>query len=128
MREEVLEVLLHNRHLLQLLRRRFAFQRGRRGRGPPWRRCRRRPPSQPGCVPRLRPSSSGPAAPRSTERKLVSALMATCQELGLEIVAEGMEQQAHLDFLIERRCDLAQGYLLGRPAAPEEITARPQGS
>ncbi|HEX6489481.1 MAG TPA: EAL domain-containing protein [Candidatus Dormibacteraeota bacterium] len=57
------------------------------------------------------------------ERKLVSALIATCHELELEIVAEGVERQSHLDFLVERGCDLAQGNFHGPAVPPVPIAA-----
>jgi diguanylate cyclase (GGDEF)-like protein/PAS domain S-box-containing protein len=43
--------------------------------------------------------------------------------LGLEVVAEGVETQGQLEFLTSARCDLVQGYLLGRPARAEHFTA-----
>lgn len=36
-------------------------------------------------------------------------------ELGMEVVAEGVETQAQRDFLVESGCKLMQGYLLSRP-------------
>ena len=35
--------------------------------------------------------------------------------LGLEVVAEGVETQAQLQYLTEHHCDIIQGYLMGRP-------------
>ncbi len=42
-------------------------------------------------------------------------------ELGMRVVAEGVEEPAQLEFLRDRGCDVAQGYLFGRPADIEEI-------
>lgn len=50
-------------------------------------------------------------------RGIVTAVIAMAHELGLEVVAEGVESETQLAFLRDQRCDLAQGYLLGRPAA-----------
>ena len=41
------------------------------------------------------------------------------RSLGLKVVAEGVEDQAAWDRLRELGCDLAQGYYLSRPQAPE---------
>jgi EAL domain-containing protein (putative c-di-GMP-specific phosphodiesterase class I) len=35
--------------------------------------------------------------------------------LGLEVVAEGIENSTQLNFLRDEGCDTAQGYLLGKP-------------
>jgi EAL domain-containing protein (putative c-di-GMP-specific phosphodiesterase class I)/GGDEF domain-containing protein len=43
--------------------------------------------------------------------------------LGMTVTAEGIEGQKQLASLRELGCDLAQGYLLGRPAAPDELAA-----
>lgn len=51
----------------------------------------------------------------SRNSKVVSAILALAHSLNLEIVAEGVEVQAELDYLSERNCDVVQGYLLGRP-------------
>jgi diguanylate cyclase len=42
--------------------------------------------------------------------------------LGLSVVAEGVEDQAAMDLLIEYGCDSAQGYLLGRPSEAGALT------
>jgi EAL domain-containing protein (putative c-di-GMP-specific phosphodiesterase class I) len=57
------------------------------------------------------------------ERALItSAIVTLGHHLGLEVVAEGVETAEQLAFLTSARCDLAQGYLLGRPAKAEHFT------
>jgi diguanylate cyclase (GGDEF)-like protein len=41
--------------------------------------------------------------------------------LGLRVVAEGVEDAASWDKLAELRCDTAQGYHLGRPVPPDQL-------
>ena len=48
-------------------------------------------------------------------RGIVSAIIAMAHELGLEVVAEGVETEAQLAFLKAAGCDSAQGFYLGRP-------------
>lgn len=43
-------------------------------------------------------------------------------ELGLEIVAEGIETLEQLDFLAESQCDRGQGYFIGKPMSANDIT------
>ena len=50
---------------------------------------------------------------------ITSAIIAMGQSLRLNIVAEGVETAEQLAFLRERGCHAAQGYLFGRPVAPE---------
>jgi len=51
------------------------------------------------------------------QNDLVAAMIDLGHRLGLEVVAEGVESIAQLEFLAEHGCDLAQGYLLQKPAA-----------
>ena len=57
----------------------------------------------------------------TTAEKIVHAIIALSRGLGLQVVAEGVEQQLQLDFLRVEGCDVAQGYFLGRPMRPEHI-------
>jgi diguanylate cyclase (GGDEF)-like protein len=43
------------------------------------------------------------------------------RNLGLRVVAEGVETQAAHDALVSMGCDLAQGFLMSRPLAPERV-------
>lgn len=49
---------------------------------------------------------------------LVSAMIVACQTLGISVVGEGVETTGTRDKLIELGCELQQGYLYARPAAP----------
>ncbi len=60
--------------------------------------------------------------------KLVVATIVMAKGLDMEVVAEGVETEAQRDFLIRKQCDLLQGWLLGKPAAAEDITAILQSS
>ncbi len=58
----------------------------------------------------------------SDSRAIASAAILMGQSLGLEVVAEGIESEEQLDFVKTQRCDIAQGYLLGKPL-PGDQTA-----
>jgi len=44
------------------------------------------------------------------------------QNLGLEVIAEGVETETQLFYMREHGCDIAQGYLYARPESPEDLT------
>jgi diguanylate cyclase (GGDEF)-like protein/PAS domain S-box-containing protein len=52
---------------------------------------------------------------------IVTAIIELARALGMEAVAEGVENEEQRAFLVERGCPLAQGYLLGRPVPAVEI-------
>ena len=55
---------------------------------------------------------------------LVTAAVAMGHGLGLEVVAEGVETAAQAAFLRDVGCDLLQGYLVGKPQSPEDVTTQ----
>ncbi|MBK1718727.1 EAL domain-containing protein [Thiocystis violacea] len=58
----------------------------------------------------------------SGNASIVKAIIALGHSLGLEIIAEGVEEQDQADYLRAHRCDVMQGYLVSRPLPVEEIT------
>jgi len=52
---------------------------------------------------------------------IVRAIIAMVHSLELQVVAEGVETQAQMDFLKEQRCDEIQGYLISRPVPAEQF-------
>ena len=56
-------------------------------------------------------------------RAIVSSVIDLGRNLGLRIVAEGMEDAETLTALAELGCDLAQGYVVGRPMPPADLAA-----
>ncbi len=49
------------------------------------------------------------------KRRLIESMAALCKELGILVVAEGVETEAERRTLAGLGCDLLQGFLLGRP-------------
>ncbi|MBV8997110.1 MAG: bifunctional diguanylate cyclase/phosphodiesterase, partial [Pseudonocardiales bacterium] len=54
---------------------------------------------------------------------VVRAIVELGHSLGLSVVAEGVEQDATRDQLLEMGCDVAQGYLISRPLGPDRFDA-----
>jgi diguanylate cyclase (GGDEF)-like protein len=57
-----------------------------------------------------------------SDAAVASALIALAHTLKLRVVAEGVETEDQLSFLAARRCDRAQGFLLGAPVPAEECS------
>jgi diguanylate cyclase (GGDEF)-like protein/PAS domain S-box-containing protein len=53
--------------------------------------------------------------------QLLESLITLAHRMGARIVAEGVEEQHQLDWLRATGCDFIQGFLLGRPAPPENV-------
>ena len=50
--------------------------------------------------------------------KLIGAMTRLCRELGMLVVAEGVETTEERDLLVDVGCDLLQGYRLAKPGRP----------
>ena len=55
--------------------------------------------------------------------EIIRAIIAMARSLGLEVIAEGVEQQAQLELLQLQGCDLYQGYLFSRPVPLADFSA-----
>ncbi|MDY0746910.1 EAL domain-containing protein [Paucibacter sp. R3-3] len=60
-------------------------------------------------------------------RAIVSAVIQLAHELGLRVVAEGVETQGQHDILLEMQCDELQGFYLARPMSAEALEAWTEG-
>ncbi len=54
---------------------------------------------------------------------IVKAVIALGQSMGLEVIAEGVEEVAQARYLRDLGCDVMQGYLLSKPLPADEIGA-----
>ena len=52
---------------------------------------------------------------------IVDAIIGLGHSLGHTVIAEGVENETHLNYLRARGCDALQGFLLGRPAPANEF-------
>ena len=53
---------------------------------------------------------------------ITEAIIVLSNKLGLEVIAEGTENREQVDFLLERGCQMAQGYYFSKPLAEAQIT------
>jgi EAL domain-containing protein (putative c-di-GMP-specific phosphodiesterase class I) len=60
----------------------------------------------------------------SAHAAIVSGIVTIAHKLGMEVVAEGVEDQKQLDFYTKAGCFNIQGWLFDEPALPEEILPR----
>ncbi|HTN81598.1 MAG TPA: EAL domain-containing protein, partial [Acidimicrobiales bacterium] len=58
-----------------------------------------------------------------SDRAIVRSIIDLGHSLGLDVVAEGVEDRATLAALVDMGCDRAQGYVLSAALAPEDLAA-----
>jgi diguanylate cyclase (GGDEF)-like protein/PAS domain S-box-containing protein len=58
-------------------------------------------------------------APGSKNMALCTAIIVMAHELGLKVIAEGIETKEQHDLLVAAGCDYGQGYFYSRPVEPE---------
>jgi len=59
----------------------------------------------------------------AADRELVSAAVTMARNLGLHVVAEGVENEAQREILLKLQCDMAQGYYYSKPIPGDALTA-----
>jgi diguanylate cyclase (GGDEF)-like protein len=62
-----------------------------------------------------------PAHAESEE--VIKAIVSIADSLGFDVIAEGVEGEAHVERLVALRCRLAQGFFLSRPMTAEALEA-----
>jgi diguanylate cyclase (GGDEF)-like protein len=62
-------------------------------------------------------------ATNSKDAAITAAISALAHSLNLRLVAEGVEDQAQVDFLESQGCHELQGFLFGRPVSAQELEA-----
>src|SRR5262249_49555883 len=58
------------------------------------------------------------------DRAIVRSTIGLGHELGLSVVAEGVEDVATWELLHDLGCDIGQGYYVGRPVSADEVRER----
>lgn len=59
-----------------------------------------------------------------SDRLMVQSTIALAHSLGRKVVAEGVERRDTLEVLTEMECDIAQGFVIGRPMSLESLARR----
>ena len=59
-----------------------------------------------------------------SDRVMVQSTIGLAHSLGRQVVAEGVEHRETLELLTEMECDIAQGYVVGRPMSLESLAKR----
>ena len=54
---------------------------------------------------------------------IIDAILALSKTLNLRVIAEGIENERQLDYLVTKKCDLLQGFYFSQPIYPEDVPA-----
>lgn len=57
----------------------------------------------------------------ANDAAIVKAILSMAHNLGIPVIAEGVETKAQLEFLLEHGCNAAQGYYFSRPLAVDAL-------
>jgi diguanylate cyclase (GGDEF)-like protein/PAS domain S-box-containing protein len=55
---------------------------------------------------------------------IITTIIHLGKSLGMEVIAEGVEEQSQVDFLTEAHCEKAQGFFFARPLSAEEAEVK----
>ena len=58
----------------------------------------------------------------NADKQIVASTITMVQNLGMKVVAEGIEEQEQLDLLKRMGCDLAQGYFIAKPIPEAQLS------
>jgi len=54
-------------------------------------------------------------------KQIVGSIISLMHQLGLSVIAEGVEEQSQLDYLKAHQCDIIQGYIWGKPMHYDQV-------
>ncbi|WP_198401737.1 bifunctional diguanylate cyclase/phosphodiesterase [Zobellella denitrificans] len=64
----------------------------------------------------------------SRDKALVRGIIDLAHQLGMSVVAEGVEDHVQLELLTRFGCDLMQGYYFSKPVPPEQLFSKEESS
>lgn len=54
------------------------------------------------------------------DQSIIGAIMAMANGMGLRVIAEGVDKNTQVDFLVDKNCQEAQGYLFSKPLSVQD--------